>query len=197
MKAVLSDLDGVLVDSHGSIRRTWSRWSERHGLDFDAVWAAHPGRPSIEVVRELAPHLDEVVEAGWIDLDQAGDTEGVVALPGAHELFAEIEAVAIVTSCIDPLARSRLAAAGLPVPSVFVTSDLLRHGKPSPEGYLRAARELGVDPADCVVLEDAPAGVAAGVAAGAYVVGIGTFEVLPDAHEHARNIADWLTRRGS
>lgn len=194
MKAVLSDLDGVLVDSHGSIRRAWQAWTTRHRLDFGAVWAVHPGRPSIDVVRQVAPHLDAVSEAEWIDLHQARDTLGVVALPGALELFERVERVAVVTSCTDPLARARLGAIGLAIPAVLVTSDLLSAGKPSPEGYLRGARELGADPAECVVLEDAPAGVAAGRAAGAYVVGIGTPDVLPDAHEHAPHIAAWLAR---
>lgn len=194
MKAVLSDLDGVLVDSHGSIERAWRAWCARRGVAFAPLWAAHPGRPSADVVAQFAPRLDVAAEAAWIDGAQADDTRGVVALPGARDLFARAERLAVVTSCTDRLARSRLAAAGLQPPGVLVTSDLLARGKPDPEGYLRAARELGAEPAGCVVLEDAPAGVAAGRAAGAYVVGIGTPEVLPDAHEHAPDIAAWLRR---
>ena len=78
---------------------------------------------------------------------------------------------------------------------MLVTAERLRRGKPEPEGYLLAAAELGADPAQCVVLEDAPAGVAAGRAAGMVVVGVlGTQppESLPGADEHVPDVAAWL-----
>jgi sugar-phosphatase len=197
VKVILSDLDGVLVDSHESIMRAWHWWGALHGVEREAIENVQHGRPSGEVIAALTPDLDAAAESRAIDLRQAGDTDGVVALPGAGELFAGREPVAVVTSCTVPLATARLRAAGLPIPEVLVTPERLARGKPDPEGYLLAARELGADPSDCVVLEDAPAGVDAGRAAGMHVVGITTTHALAelDAHEHAPSIAAWLQTR--
>jgi sugar-phosphatase len=192
--AILSDLDGVLVDSHASIMRAWRRWGELHGVAAQAIEGVQHGRPSGEVIAALTPRLDASAESEAIDLRQAQDTDGVVALPGARELLARDGAVAVVTSCTIPLAIARLRAAGLPIPEVLVTPERLRRGKPDPEGYLLAARCLGVDPAECTVLEDAPAGIEAGRAAGMHVVGITTTHApseLP-AHKLAPSIAAWL-----
>jgi mannitol-1-/sugar-/sorbitol-6-phosphatase len=191
---VLSDLDGVLVDSKASIMRAWRWWAERRGVDPAAVEAAQHGRPSAEVIATLAPHLDSAAESEAVDLHQAQDTEGVVALPGAAELLAG-RRVAVVTSCTVPLATARLRAAGLAVPRVLVTPERLSRGKPDPEGYLLAARELGAPPSDCIVFEDAPAGVQAGRAAGMHVVGVlttHTAEELSPAHELVATVEEWL-----
>jgi mannitol-1-/sugar-/sorbitol-6-phosphatase len=197
VSTILSDLDGVLVDSHESIMRAWRWWGALHRVESEAIENVQHGRPSGEVIAALTPDLDAAAESLAIDLRQAGDTDGVVALPGAHELFSGPEPVAIVTSCMVPLATARLRAAGLPTPDVLVTPERLSRGKPDPEGYLLAARELGAEPADCVVLEDAPAGVDAGRAAGMHVVGITTTHALTDlaANEHAPSIAAWLASR--
>jgi sugar-phosphatase len=199
MTVVLSDLDGVLVDSHASIMRAWRWFAERHGLGSGAVETIEQGRPSGEVIAALAPHADAGAEARALDLRQAEDTDGVIALPGAADLLAAFgpQRVAIVTSCTAPLAEARLRAAGLAAPPVLVTADLLARGKPDPEGYLRAARELGADPADCVVLEDAPAGVEAGRSAGMRVVGLLTThgpDELTRAHERVASVAEWLAQ---
>ena len=197
MTTILSDLDGVLVDSHESIMRAWRWWGALHGVEARAIESVQHGRPSGEIIAALAPALDAVAESRAIDLRQAGDTGGVVALPGARELFAGSEPVAVVTSCTVPLATARLRAAALPIPDVLVTPERLARGKPDPEGYLLAARELGADPTDCVVLEDAPAGVDAGRAAGMHVVGITTTHphVELAADEYAPSIAAWLASR--
>jgi mannitol-1-/sugar-/sorbitol-6-phosphatase len=197
MKAILSDLDGVLVDSHASIMRSWRWWGARHGVEDDVIAAIEHGRPSGEVIAALVPDVDALEESRAIDLRQAGDVDDIVALAGAHELFAGRDPVAVVTSCTDTLAKARLRAAGLPVPNVLVTPDRLSRGKPDPEGYLLAARDLGFEPASCVVFEDAPAGVQAGRAAGMHVVGITTTHdpAELDAHELAPSIAAWLARR--
>jgi mannitol-1-/sugar-/sorbitol-6-phosphatase len=198
MTAILSDLDGVLVDSRASIMRAWRWWGAGHGIEEQTVAAVEHGRPSGEVIAALAPELDAAAESLAIDLRQADDTGDVVALPGAAELLAGgHEPLAIVTSCRVPLATARLRAAGLPVPDVLVTPERLARGKPDPEGYLLAAHELGVAPADCIVLEDAPAGAAAGRGAGMRVVGI-TTTLAPDAlaaDEHAPSVAAWLAQR--
>lgn len=132
------------------------------------------GRPSPAVVEVLAPHLDAVAEGAVVERRQEEDTEGVVALPGAAGLLAGADRIAIVTSGTDGLARARLAAAGLRAPGILVTADDITHGKPDPEPYLLGAERLGVPPGECVVLEDAPAGIAAGAAAGMAVIAVRT-----------------------
>jgi mannitol-1-/sugar-/sorbitol-6-phosphatase len=195
--AILSDLDGVLVDSQASIMRAWHSWGAQNGIARAAIEALPHGRPSREVIEILAPHLDPAAESLVVEGLEVGDTDGIVALPGAHALFAGAEPVAVVTSGTLPLATARLRCVGLPVPSVLVTPERLSRGKPDPEGYLLAAAELGVAPSDCIVLEDAPAGVQAGRAAGMHVVAITTTHDPADleAHELAPSIAAWLARR--
>ena len=194
MTVILSDLDGVLVDSHASIMRAWRWWGALHGVESAAIEGVQQGRPSGEVIASLAPGLDAEAESRAIDLRQADDTDGVIALPGASRLLAGSDPVAVVTSCTVPLATARLRAAGLPVPDVLVTPERLSRGKPDPEGYLLAATALGAAAADCVVFEDAPAGIEAGRAAGMHVVGITTTHAPEelDAHELAPSIAAWL-----
>jgi sugar-phosphatase len=199
---VLSDLDGVLVDSHASIMRAWRRWGRAHDVEREAIDAVRHGRPTHEIVAALTPELDVAAEARALDLGQADDCGDVVALPGAADLLRAFapDAVAVVTSCTAELADARLRAAGLEPPPVLVTSDRLRRGKPDPEGYLVAARELGADPAECVVLEDSPAGARAGRDAGMHVVGVLTTHPaadLDDAHERVASVADWLARMRS
>jgi mannitol-1-/sugar-/sorbitol-6-phosphatase len=202
MTVVLSDLDGVLVDSQASIMRAWRRWGRAHGVEREAIDAVRHGRPTTEIVAALTPQLDVAAEARALDLGQAEDSADVVALPGAAEVLRAFgpDAVAVVTSCIAELAQARLRAAGLEPPAVLVTSDRLRRGKPDPEGYLLAARELGADPAECVVLEDSPGGVRAGRDAGMRVVGVLTThaaEDVADAHERVATVAEWLERHAS
>jgi len=198
MTVVLSDLDGVLVDSHASIMRAWRRWGRAHGVEREAIDAVRHGSPTSEIVAALTPELDVSAEARALDLGQAEDAGDVVALPGAADVLRTFgpDAVAVVTSCTAELAEARLRAAGLEPPPVLVTSDRLRRGKPDPEGYLLAARELGADPAACVVLEDSPAGVRAGRDAGMRVVGVLTTHAAEDlaaAHERVATVAEWLS----
>lgn len=172
---VLSDLDGVLVDSAGSVERAWRWWAQRHGLDAAAVLANVHGTPSQETIRRLAPELDAGAESRVIEARQARDGEDVVALAGARRLLAEVRPLAVVTSGTVLLARARLRAAGLVLGDVpLITIERVARGKPAPDAYLLGARELGLEPARCTVLEDAPAGVAAGRAAGMRVVGLTT-----------------------
>jgi sugar-phosphatase len=195
--AVLSDLDGVLVDSQASIMRAWRRWGARHGVECEAIEMVRHGHPTAAIVAALAPGLDAGVEGRALDLAQAEDVGDVVALPGAADLLRSYgpDRVAVVTSCTAELARARLAAAGLSAPEVLVTVDRLTRGKPDPEGYLLGARDLGADPGDCVVLEDAPGGVEAGRAAGMRVVGVLTTHAPEDlgaADERVASVAEWL-----
>jgi mannitol-1-/sugar-/sorbitol-6-phosphatase len=201
MKAILSDFDGVLVDSAASVMRGWRRWATNNGVPHELLDRNLHGRPGADVIAELAPGLDPAAANIEVERLQASDSDDVVALPGAAELLADPPApVAVVTSGTLSLVRARLAPAGLQEPAVLVTVDRVTRGKPDPEGYLMAAAELGVAPADCVVLEDAPAGIEAGLAAGARVVGIATTHPaaeLDRAHELAASVADWLGRLSS
>jgi sugar-phosphatase len=165
--AVISDLDGVLIDSSAPTVRCWRRWGERHGLDGEALQAANDGRPAREVLAEHVSPAELDAETEWLARAETTDTDGVVAYPGAAEVLAlPAERVAIATSCAAPLARARLAAADLAVPAVLVSIDDVARGKPAPDPFLLAAERLGVDPAACLVFEDAPAGIAAARAAG-------------------------------
>jgi len=185
--AVLSDLDGVLVDSTGSVERTWRAWAARVGLPESALEGRMHGHPSAQVIAMVAPELDVARESAWVEAAQVDDAEGVQALPGAAELLARTAPFAVVTSCTPALAASRLAAAGLPTPAHLVTIDRVARGKPAPDGYLLGARELGVEPSRCAVVEDAPAGVEAGKAAGMTV-----FAVLTTHPAEALRAADVL-----
>jgi sugar-phosphatase len=176
-EGVLSDLDGTLIDSSGPVERAWEGFARRHGLDPQTVISFAQGRPAGETVRLLAPDADGESESALQERAEVEDTAGIIALPGAAELLAgQLRGgglpVAIVTSCSTALAHARLAAAGLPVPDVLVTYDDVGRGKPDPECFLLAARRLGVNPARCVVLEDAPAGITAGRLAGATVIAV-------------------------
>lgn len=175
-RAILFDLDGVLLDSRAAVESAWGRWAARHGLDLDAVLAEAHGRRTRDTIRVLAPWLDVGEETHALEEGASEDTDGVVALPGAASLLESLPAGswAVVTSGTRKLATTRLAHGGLPRPEVLVTADDVQHGKPDPQPYLAAASALGVEPSQCLVLEDAPAGVASGRAAGAAVLATAT-----------------------
>lgn len=191
--ALLVDLDGTLIDSEAAVRRAWSSFAHRHGLDPSHVTRVAQGRPSRETIRALLPGVgDLAAETDRFERDEVADVDGVVALPGARELLAAPRPLAIVTSCTTALARARLRAAGLPEPAVLVTADAVTRGKPDPEPFLLGARRLDVAVERCVVLEDAPAGIAAGRAAGATVIALPTThraEDLRGAHALAESLA--------
>ncbi len=190
--ALLVDLDGTLVDSTAPVRRVWGAFASRQGLDRDEVHRFAQGRPSRETIRLLAPDADHDAEAAALEHAEVHDTDGVFALPGAAQLLATDRPLAIVTSCSTALAETRLRAAALPIPRVLISSDGLQRGKPDPACFLIAARRLGADATRCVVLEDAPAGIRAGRAAGATVIAVRTAHAdhdLRDAHAIADDLA--------
>ncbi len=172
--AILFDLDGVLVDSTRAVDREWREWAARKGIDGDAIMAIAHGVRTIEVIRRVAPHLNAKVEAAAIENHEAHDQRGVVVMPGAIDLVKSIPKGrwGVVTSGSRLLAQSRMKYCGLPVPKVLVTSDDVVNGKPDPEPYLKGALGLGFAPADCLVLEDAPAGIQSGRAGGMKVIGM-------------------------
>jgi sugar-phosphatase len=176
-EAFLFDLDGVLVDSRAVVERTWQRWAaERHPIDVAKVLHIAHGRRARDTLLMLVPHLATDEEVAWLDATELVDVEGLRVIPGAHELVTSLprDRWAIVTSCGRELARRRLSAAGVPAPDVMVVAEDAKRGKPAPDGYLLGAERLGVAPSNCIVFEDAPAGVAAGKAAGATVIAITT-----------------------
>lgn len=169
-------MDGVLVDSRPVVERTWRAWAAKHGLDAAAILRVAHGRRSRETVKEQAPHLDWQREVAWIDQCELDDVDGITPIPGAAALLAALPAGAwaIYTSCGRDLALTRLRIAGLPAPPVLVTSDDVSRGKPAPDGWLMAAARLGVEPRHCVVVEDAPPGIAAARDIGAAVLAVTT-----------------------
>ena len=174
--AILFDLDGVLVDSTASVARHWSLWARAHNIDPEKAAELAHGRRTIETVRLLLPNLDAEAETRRIEQDEADDNNGVVVMPGAAELVASIplDRWCVVTSGTRRLATSRLRVGKLTLPKVLVTADDVTNGKPHPEPYLKGAESLGMNPAECLVIEDAPAGIAAAHAAGMKVVALTT-----------------------
>jgi len=172
--AILFDLDGVLVDSTRAVDREWRAWAARKGVDGDAIMAIAHGVRTVEVIRQVAPQLDAELEARLIESEEADDKEGVVAMPGAIELLRSIPEGrwGVVTSGSRLLASTRMQYCGLPVPKVLITADDVTQGKPHPEPYLKGAELLGFSPAECLVIEDAPAGIQSARAGGMKVVGI-------------------------
>jgi len=172
--AILFDLDGVLVDSTRQVDREWREWGARKGVNGDAIMAIAHGVRTIEVIRRVAPHLDAAVEAAAIENDETNDQTGVVVMPGALELLRSIpdRRWGVVTSGSRLLAQNRLRYCGLPVPAVLVTSDDVIHGKPHPEPYLKGAAQLGFVAEQCLVIEDAPAGIESARAGGMKVIGV-------------------------
>lgn len=174
--AFLFDMDGVLIDSTPAVTRVWRKWALKHGFDPEEVVAHAHGRPSITTVREYLPQADHEAENRIVERNEMEDLEGVIPLPGARELLASLpgDRWTIVTSSTRPLAEVRLRAAGLLVPQKLVTSSEVIKGKPHPEPYLKAAAALGYAASECVVVEDVPAGIRSGKAAGAKVIAFPT-----------------------
>ncbi len=178
LDAVLLDMDGTLVDSDAAVERAWAVWAGEYGVDTEVVLAIAHGSPADYTARRLLPGLDEaaVVAAAARQLAlQYDDLADVVPAPGALSLLAVLERLAlpwaVVTSADVRLAKARLHAAGIDAP-LLVTVEDVTAGKPDPEGYQRAAEQLGVDPAHCLVVEDTEPGVTAGHAAGATVAAL-------------------------
>ncbi len=175
-KAILFDMDGVLIDSAPAVERVWRVWASAHALDpVHVVEQAH-GRRSVETIRAVAPHMNAERENAKVEQMEIEDKEGVTALPGAAELLRVLppDRFAIVTSATRPLAVARLGYAGIHVPAQMITADDVTQGKPAPEPYLAGAALLGFAASDCLVFEDTPAGVASARSAGMRVIGLHT-----------------------
>ncbi|MGD8475220.1 MAG: HAD-IA family hydrolase [Anaerolineae bacterium] len=192
--ALLFDLDGVLIDSTSCIVRHWATWAGQHGLDVSEVMQVAHGLRTIETMRLVAPHLDVEAEAERHAAREIADTDGIVAIEGALKLLSALsgKAWAVVTSGGTELATARLRRAGLPVPPILVTADDVLHGKPAPDPYLLGAERLGVVVAQCVVVEDAPAGLQSARAAGMRAIGVASTHSREELHR-ATVIVDRLS----
>ena len=190
-RGLLFDLDGVLADSTPAVARVWTIFANKYGFDPEETVRRAHGRPSMATIRELLPNANHKAENAVLERMEIEDIEDVVALPGAAELLHALPADrwTVVTSCTRALALVRLRAAGLPIPAQMVTSNDIVNGKPSPEPYLKGAQLLGLAAADCVVVEDAPAGIRSGKAAGARVIALQTTERDSLLREAG---ADWI-----
>lgn len=176
-KAILFDIDGTLVDSTATVERSWGTWAKEYGVDYAEVLKVCHGRRTEDTVAEfVAPQQLVLATARLLALQESADLEGVLALPGARRVLDALPLShwAAVTSGPRSLMAARLAAAGLPAPKLLIGAEDVSSGKPDPESYLKAAAELGFEAQECLVVEDAPAGVGAGRAAGAQVLAVTT-----------------------
>ncbi len=173
-QAILFDLDGTLVDSAIRVQRLWTEWSKRHGLDTASLLEVMHGRRADETIRIVAPHLSWQDEFRALEAEEIADMDGVRAYPSAGELLGNLSPRqwAIVTSGTRRVAEARMRHVGLPKPEIFITADDVHTGKPEPDGYLLAASRLHVKPSECVVVEDAPAGIQSGKSAGMRVIAV-------------------------
>ncbi len=170
--AVLFDNDGTLIDSTQAVRRSWVAWAIEHDVDPFGLQGFH-GLPAAAIVATILPDGDQTAALARIVEIEESDTEGVVALPGAADALEALGGRgAIATSATRNLAVARLEAAGVGIPDVLVTADDVTRGKPDPEPYVLAAQRVGADPAQCLVVEDAPSGLTAGRAAGCATLGV-------------------------
>jgi mannitol-1-/sugar-/sorbitol-6-phosphatase len=195
-QALLFDLDGVLVDSTPAVARVWNIWAHKHGFNPEETIRKAHGRPSLATIRELLPNADHAAENAIVEKMEIEDVEGVIPLPGSAELLQALPAGrwTVVTSCTRKLALVRLRVAGLPIPEKMVTSTDIANGKPHPEPYLKGAQLLGVAPQECIVFEDAPAGIRSGKSAHSRVVAFQTTE--RDDFLLAAG-ADWIVKDAS
>jgi sugar-phosphatase len=189
---LLFDMDGVLVRSAHGDERCWTRWAAHHGLSGIFDLRRTHGRRAVDTIREHFPNLTaESIADHLAQLDSFAEEEqtGTTAYPGAVELLASLPSYrwAVVTSASEKMMRSRLAAAGIPTPTRTVGGDTVGMGKPHPEGYLRGAGILTRPPQECLVIEDAPAGVRAGKAAGCQVLAVASSHRPTELQE-----ADWI-----
>jgi sugar-phosphatase len=186
--AFLFDMDGTVINSIAAAERVWAEWAHRQGLDVAKFLPTIHGVRAIETIGRLAlPGVDAAHEAYLLLQAEAADLDGILPIAGAAAFLASLppERWAIVTSAPRELALLRMKAAGIPVPTLMVAGEDVSHGKPAPDCFLLAAKQLGVDISDCLVFEDAPAGIAAAEAAGASVMVISATHQHPLPTQHA------------
>ncbi|HXE08581.1 MAG TPA: HAD-IA family hydrolase [Acidobacteriaceae bacterium] len=199
-KGLLFDMDGILVSSIGGVERSWQQWCRRYGIPNPDAFQVPHGKRAVDILRMLKPEFNDAQVAEGlraIEDFEIADTADLAVLPGADRMLQSLppDRWAVVTSATQRVMLGRLAAAGLPLPERIISGDMVERGKPDPEPYRRGAELLGFAPAECIVVEDAPSGVGAGIAAGCRVLAVlGTHE--PDELCEATWIAESLERVG-
>lgn len=176
-RALLFDMDGTLTNSTAVVERVWGQWATSHGVDFQRFAHRIHGCRAVDIMAMMAPPgTDLAAELQKVDAQELVETEGIVAVPGAPELIAALPrgSWALVTSASPELARTRMGAAGLPMPQTLITANDVRVGKPDPACYRLALERLGISADQALVFEDAPAGLAAGIAAGCRTIALAT-----------------------
>jgi sugar-phosphatase len=175
-KGILFDMDGTLLESNEASELIWKTWSAAHGVDLEKIRAVHHGRRPEETIALVAPQLDAVKEAKFIYEDQQNCSEGIYPIPGVNAFYNSLPkgSFGIVTAANQIILEKRFKIVGLAPPEVCITATLLKKGKPDPEGYLLGAKKLGFAPKDCIIFEDAPAGLLAAKRAGMRSVAITT-----------------------
>ncbi len=188
-RGILFDMDGVLISSTGADERCWLQWAKHHNMEGAFSLQSTHGRRAVDTLRAIRPDLDPVIEQRRLEDYDAEDYSGLIILPGVEKLLASLpyDRWTIVTSATVRLLQGRLKHAGLPIPKTLVPAEHVANGKPHPEPYLTGARLLNLAPADCLVIEDSPAGVASGKAAGCKVLA-----VLSSHAQAELTAADWL-----
>lgn len=192
-QAFLFDMDGTLITSTAAAERVWGRWAERHGLDVAGfIPTIHGVRAADTIRKQNLPGIDLEAEVAWVERGEIEDVDGVIPVAGAVDFVKRLppDRWAVVTSATVPLAEARLKAAGVTPPAMMITAEQVERGKPDPTGYRLAAERLGVDIADCLVFEDAEAGMRAGEAAGAGVVVVTAAWTHPLQTDHPK-LADY------
>jgi sugar-phosphatase len=195
LRGALFDVDGVLVDSAAAHTALWTSWATMREVDVETLLAGIGGERGIDTVRRVAPHLEpdqelQVIRELWVDASST-----VTVFPGAHVLLRDLphEVWGTVTSGPRDGLMARFTNLGLPVPRVAICGEDVRHGKPHPERYERGCELLGPRPADCVVIEDAPLGIASAHAAGCYVIAVGPVAAAGKTSQANENHADLLS----
>ena len=186
--AFLFDMDGTVLNSIAAAERIWSAWAVRHGVDVETFLPTIHGARAIDTITRLSlPGVDAEQQAAFITAAEINDVEGIVEIPAAAAFLNALpkNRWAMVTSAPRDLALRRMAAAGIPEPAVMITAEDVKAGKPDPAGYLLAAKKLGVEPADCLIFEDATVGIQAAEAAGAALMIITTTHQHPIETTHA------------
>jgi sugar-phosphatase len=183
--AILFDLDGVLVDSTPSVTHQWLTWAQENNIAPETMRPIMHGRRTLEVVQLAAPYLDAEAEAKKIEQRGAEDFDRVSVMPGVAELLKLLpeDRWAVVTSATRYVATTRLRHFNLPLPRVLISADDVTQGKPDPEPYLKAAQLLGVNPPECLVIEDSPAGIRSAHAGGMKAIGVASTFPAAELHE--------------
>ncbi|MEU3665826.1 HAD-IA family hydrolase [Streptomyces virginiae] len=200
-KALLLDMDGTIVNSDAVVERCWRDWAVSHGLDPQEALKVVHGRQGYATMAVLLPDRPmevNLAENAVMLARETADTDGVVPVAGAPAFMAALDGLphALVTSADAALATARMTAAALPMPAVRVTAESVGASKPDPEGFLKGAAALGVDPADCIVFEDSAAGIAAGRAAGMRVIGVGPRAAAHGPTVHVQDLTSLAVTSG-